>query len=117
MGDELVSAAQDGTVRWSLKLSGDLAREGGSLAAPPAAAGGSLLVATLDGKILQVDASAGQVRKTYEVGAPMRSQPAVVDGWVYAGSEDGKLIAVDTGDAALTGWSTWGGDAQRSGVR
>jgi hypothetical protein len=66
---------------------------------------------------LQVDAEKGHVQNTYKVNAPLRSQPAVVDGWVYAGSEDGKLIAVDTGDQKLTGWSTWGGDAQRTGVR
>jgi outer membrane protein assembly factor BamB len=117
MGDELVTTGKDGKVQWSMKLAGDMKREGGALAAAPAAAGGSLVVATLDGNILQLDADHGKVQHSYKVGAPLRSQPAVVDGWVYAGSEDGKLIAVDTGDAKLTGWSTWGGDAQRTGVR
>jgi hypothetical protein len=117
MGDEVVTTGKDGKVLWSVKLNGDVARQGGALAAPPAAAGSSLVVATLDGQILQVDADGGKVQNTYKVGAPLRSQPAVMDGWVYAGSEDGKLIAVDTGDSKLTGWSSWGGDAQRTGVR
>jgi outer membrane protein assembly factor BamB len=116
MGDELITTAKDGKVLWSVKLDGDLG-QGGALAAPPAAAGSSLVVATLDGNILKVDAAGGKVQSRYPVGSPLRSQPAVVDGWVYAGSEDGKLIAVDTGDKGLTGWSTWGGDAQRTGVR
>jgi outer membrane protein assembly factor BamB len=117
MGDELVSTGKDGKVLWSVKLDGDVARDGGALAAPPAAAGSSLVVATLDGQILQVEADGGKVQSRFKVGAPLRSQPAVMDGWVYAGSEDGKLIAVDTGDRKLTGWSSWGGDAQRTGVR
>jgi outer membrane protein assembly factor BamB len=116
MGDELVTTGKDGGVLWSLKLSGDL-KQGGALAAPPAAAGKSLVVATLDGNLLQVDADKGKVDKKFAVGSPMRSQPAVMDGWIYAGTEDGKLIAVNTGDAKLTGWSTWGGDSQRTGVR
>jgi PQQ-like domain len=35
---------------------------------------------------------------------------------VNVGTDDGKLVAIDTRDAKLTGWSTWGGNAQRTGI-
>jgi len=46
---------KDGKLRWKVKLQGDLAKQGGHLAAPPAAAGGQLFLTTLDGRVLQVD--------------------------------------------------------------
>jgi outer membrane protein assembly factor BamB len=116
-GDELVSTGVDGTVQWTRKLTGDLAKAGGTAAAPPVAAGGHLIVATMGGDLLDVDSKSGVTNKTFHAGGILRTQPAVVDGWIYVGTEDGKLIAIDTHDKALTGWSTWGGDAQRSNVR
>jgi hypothetical protein len=40
-----------------------------------------------------------------------------MNGWLCAGTEDGRLIAIDTGDASVTGWPTWGGDPGRTSVR
>ena len=117
MGDEVVCTdAKTGKRRWSRKLDGDLEQQGGFLGTSPAAAGDSLFVATLEGEVLRLDAKTGKVRKTYRVGSPVRAQPAIVDGRLYVGTTDGKLVVIDTGDRSLTGWTTWGGDAQHSGT-
>ena len=109
MGDELVNTdPKDGTLRWKVKLKGDLAKQGGHLAAPPAAAGGQLFLTTLEGEVLQVDPDKGGVTKTYKVGAPIRSQAAIDNGRIYVGTQDGRLVCIDTGDARFTGWATWG---------
>jgi outer membrane protein assembly factor BamB len=117
MGDEVVCTdARTGKRRWSRKLDGDLEQQGGFLGTSPAAAGGSLFVATLEGSVLRIDERSGKVVETYRVGSPVRSQPAIVDGRIYVGTTDGKLVVIDTGERDLTGWTTWGGDAQHSGT-
>ena len=64
MGDELVNTdPKDGKIRWKVKLKGDLAKLGGHLAAAPAAAGGQLFIATVEGEILQVDPEKGGVNQ------------------------------------------------------
>jgi outer membrane protein assembly factor BamB len=118
MGDEVVaSEARSGNKLWTRKVPGNLARAGGHLAAPPALAGGQLFVATLRGAILQIDPKTGNIVKSYRVGHPVRSQPVIHNGWIYVGTENGRLVAIDTQDRRLTGWTQWGGDAARSGVR
>jgi Ca-activated chloride channel homolog len=117
MGDEIVCTdPKDGKTRWSVKLQGDLAKQGGHLAAPPAAAGGSLFLATLEGKVIQMEPAKGAVQATWKIGAPIRSQPAIEDGRIYVGTQNGKVICVNTGDARLTGWSTWGANAAHTNV-
>jgi len=117
MGDEIVCTdARTGKRRWSRKLEGDLEQQGGFLGTSPAAAGGSLFVATLEGEVLRIDAKTGEVVKKYEIGSPVRTQPAIVDGRLYVGTTDGKLVMIDTGERSLTGWTAWGGDAQHSGT-
>jgi outer membrane protein assembly factor BamB len=117
MGDELVNTEpKDGKIRWKVKLKGDLTKQGGHLAAPPAAAGGQLFLATVEGEILQVDPDKGGVTKTYKVGAPVRSQPAIEGGRIYVGTQDGKVICINTGDARFTGWSTWGANMAHTNV-
>src|SRR5262249_1001969 len=91
-----------------VKVKGDLAKSGGHLAAPPAAAGGYLFLSTLEGEVLQVDPEDGKVAKTYKVGSPTRSQVAIDGGRIYVGTQDGKLVCINTGNADFTGWSTWG---------
>jgi outer membrane protein assembly factor BamB len=117
MGDEIVCTdPKTGKGLWSFKLKGDLKKQGGFLAAPPAAAGGQLFLATLKGDVLQMRPSDGKVVKTYAVGSPVRQQPAVVGGKIFVGTEDGKLVVIDTGDKKLTGWATWGGNSAHSGT-
>jgi outer membrane protein assembly factor BamB len=116
MGDRVVcNDPKTGKELWEYKLAGDLKKDGGHLGAPPAAAGGHLILTTLKGDVLRMDA-AGKVVKTWETKSPTRFQAAVEGGRIYVGTQDGKLICIDTGDKTLTGWSCWGGNPQHTGV-
>ena len=116
MGDEVRCAdTHTGAPRWSLRLEGDLRRVGGFLAAPPALAGGRLIIATHAGEVLEVEPTSGKVLRRHAVGHPVRSQPVIDAGWIYVGTDDGYLVGIDTGDPTLTGWAQWGGDAARTG--
>jgi Ca-activated chloride channel family protein len=118
MGDEVVCTdPATGKRRWSFKLEGDLKKEGGFLAAPPAAAGGQLFLTTLNGGVLRVDPDKGKVTARYKVGAQVRSQAAVEGGRIYVGTQDGKLVCIDAGDRNFTGWPCWGGNAAHTGLR
>ena len=117
MGDELINTdPKDGKIRWKVKLKGDLAKQGGHMAAPPAAAGGQLFLTTLEGDVLQVDPEKGGVTKTYKVGSPVRSQAAIDGGRIYVGTQDGRLVCIDTGDARFTGWVTWGANMAHTNI-
>lgn len=116
MGDQVVcNDPKTGKEMWNHKLDGDLKKQGGFLGAPPAAAGGSLIMTTLKGDVLRMDAT-GKVLKTWDTKSPTRFQAAVEGGRIYVGTQDGKLICIDTGDKTLTGWSCWGGNAAHTGV-
>ncbi len=117
MGDEVVCTdGKTGKRLWTVKIEGDAAKQGGHLATAPVAVGGSVLVGTAGGEVLRIDEKTGTVVKRWKVGGPVRAQPVVQDGWIYAGTADGRLIAIDTGDKSLTGWTQWGGDAERSSI-
>jgi len=112
MGDEVCCTnPANGKLVWSIKLKGDLAKVGGHLAAPPAAAGGSVFLAMLSGEVVRLDPKKGKVHETYKVGFPIRSQPAIVNGRIYVGTMDGKVACINTGNPQFTGWTTWGGNA------
>jgi Ca-activated chloride channel family protein len=118
MGDEVIcSDPETGKQKWAFKLEGDLKKEGGFLAAPPAAAGGQLFLTTLKGEVLQVDPDKGKVTARHKVGSPLRFQPAIEGGRIYVGTQDGKLVCIDTGDKKLTGWPCWGANAAHTGLR
>jgi outer membrane protein assembly factor BamB len=117
MGDELVcTSAHSGKAQWRCPLSGDLKKVGGSLAAAPVPAGDHLLLATLEGNVLRVDPKTGKVHHRYEIGSPMRFSPAVDGGRIYVGTQDGRVVCIDTGDASVTGWPMWGGNAAHTGA-
>jgi outer membrane protein assembly factor BamB len=111
MGDRLVCVdPATGKERWQLAVKGDMLKLGGHLAAPPAAAGGLIVLASCDGNLLLIDPDKGTVRHSYTIKHPVRSQPAIVGGRIYAGTQDGRVVCINTGDPQLTGWYTWGGD-------
>jgi len=117
MGDEVLATdSETGAKLWSYRLTGNLKEEGGYLGTAPVAAGQSVFVASLRGEVVRLDHATGKPVATYAVGSPVRSQPVVDGGWIYVGTDDGKLVAIDTKDPAVTGWPTWGGNAQRTGV-
>jgi outer membrane protein assembly factor BamB len=118
MGDEVLAVdGETGEIKWRHALPGDIKKAGGHLGTAPLIAGGEIVIATLGGDVLRLDAKTGKRVATYTTSAPLRSQPAVHDGWIYLGTEDGRLIAIDTGVRTLTGWPTWGGDNGRTAVR
>jgi outer membrane protein assembly factor BamB len=117
MGDEIVCTdPATGKRRWAVKLDGDLEKEGGFLASPPAAAGGQLFLTTLKGEVLRLNPDDGKVTARYAVEAPVRYQPAVEGGRIYVGTENGKVVCLDAGDRKFTGWPCWGGNAAHTGL-
>lgn len=117
MGDEVVATSPEtGEKLWAHKLAGDAKKVGGSLGTAPLYAGDSVIVASLAGKVMRIDPASGKVRTTWDLKRRIRSQPVVHKGWIYVGTEDGRLIAIDTKDAKLTGWPTWGGNPARTGL-
>jgi outer membrane protein assembly factor BamB len=117
MGNEVIcSDPENGKALWTVKLKGDLEKEGGFMAAPPAAAGGQLFLTTLQGNVLQMDPASGRISHTYKVGSPLRFQPAIEGGRIYVGTQDGKVVCLDTGNRKLTGWPCWGGNPAHTGL-
>lgn len=116
MGDEVIATdPESGNVLWKQKIAGD-ANAGGFLGTAPVPAGNSVLYATLSGEVRRLDAGDGKLLKSYAIGGRVRSQPVIASGWIYVGTDDGRLVAIDTKDASVDGWPTWGGNAQRTGV-
>ncbi|MGC4119603.1 MAG: PQQ-binding-like beta-propeller repeat protein [Myxococcales bacterium] len=109
--------SESGKVLWEKKLEGDLAKVGGQLASPPAFAGGKLVVGTTAGQIVGYEAESGKELFRYPVGEEIRFQPALVGGSIFAGTSAGTLVAIATGDAALDGWTMWGGGPEHNGQR
>jgi outer membrane protein assembly factor BamB len=117
MGDEVVATdSETGAEVWKYKLAGDTTKQGGFLGTSPAAVSDGVLLGTVEGKIVRLDAKTGTATQIYTIGGPIRSQPITDEGWIYVGTEDGKLVAIDTKDPKVTGWPTWGGNAQRTGI-
>lgn len=81
----------------------------------PIAAGGSVWVGTAEGQVVRLDRETGEVLRRVEIGSAVTAEPLIEGGWIYAPTVDG-LAGVDTKDPSLTGWSHWGGSAQRSFV-
>lgn len=113
-GDKIICNDTTGKELWSLKLEGDMKKMGGMLAAPPIYAGGQILVSTLSGEVMQIDAKKGKVLSKHKIGQPLRFPPIVDEGRIYVGTQAGKLVCVDTGDKSLTGWTTWGGNSMHN---
>lgn len=117
MGDEVLATdVNTGKTLWSYKLAGNTKSQGGFLGTAPLSAGKSVFFGTLGGEVVRLETATGKKTQTFAIGGPVRSQPVVDGGWIYVGTEDGKLVAIDTKDPTVTGWPTWGGNAQRTGI-
>ncbi|RMG30894.1 MAG: hypothetical protein D6730_01910, partial [Bacteroidetes bacterium] len=76
MGNELVcSEPQSGAIIWKQNISGELEAEGGFLGTPPLSVDDKIIIATLQGDILILDAQSGQELKRYATGEQIRYQP------------------------------------------
>ncbi len=77
---------------------------GGPVIAPLASHGTrTLLIPSMDKSIYAVDLFTGEAKWTFATGAPIRTEPIVVDDDVYVVNEDGMLSEID----AETGNSRW----------
>lgn len=63
----------------------------GRVDASPVLAGDDLLVATMRGDVMVMDATSGEVKWTYEIGSPVMGNPAVTDERVIVGAGDGRI--------------------------
>ncbi len=112
MGDELVcTKPKTGEICWEMDLDGDLKKKGGFMGTPPIVAGNRILIATITGDIILIDPVSGSEVERFSTGEPIRSQPVVNEGWIYAATQTGKIVAINTNDAAITGWPMWGGNS------
>jgi outer membrane protein assembly factor BamB len=114
MGDEIVCTDSSGKVNWKYALDGDLKKEGGFMGTPPVYANGHIIIATLSGEVLVMDAKTGKINKKYVIKDPVRYQPVAEKGWIYVTTVNSKLYAINTGNPAITGWNMWGGNAART---
>ncbi len=85
---------QSGQTLWTFPLEGDLESAGGSLGTPPLLVNGQVLVATLSGKLLLLDADTGRLDTSYDLHAPVRSRPAATATHAYVPTETGQLLIV-----------------------
>lgn len=114
MGDEVVCLDSTGKIKWSHKLGGDLRAEGGFMGTPPIYVNGHIIVATFTGDVLIFDEKEGKIIQQFHVKDPIRYQPVAEKGWIYVTSVNGRMHAINTGNPLITGWSMWGGNAQRT---
>jgi len=113
LGNTVSSGDTDGEkVEWELTYRPDSEYR---LLSPPAAAGGQLVFAGLDGAVFTLDAETGATKHAMKLNKSFVFQPAVMNGKIYLSTQDGWLITIDTGDKALDGWSMWGGGPAHNG--
>ncbi len=116
MGDEIVCTDSSGKVNWKYALEGDLKKQGGFMGTLPVYANGYIIIATLSGEVLIMDAKQGKVIKKYMIKDQARYQPIAEKGWIYVTTVNSKLYAINTGIPVITGWSMWGGNAARTNL-
>ena len=115
-GDQVVALNPDtGAELWVRDLTGDLAKIGGHLAAPPSPAGNKLYLATATGQIVVLAQDKGRVLMTIEIGSPMRFQPSLAKGRLFIGTTEGYLIGINLKDNSADGWTMWGGGPTHNG--
>jgi Ca-activated chloride channel homolog len=114
MGDEIICTDSAGKLSWKYALDGDLKKQGGFMGTPPVYVNGYIIIATITGEVLVMDAKDGKVIKKYLIKDPVRYQPIADKGWIFVTTVNSKLYAINTGNPAITGWNMWGGNAART---
>lgn len=85
-----------GTVRWVRQLSrfeDNEARKGAISWTGPLLAGGRLILASSDGRLLEISAQDGSVLRETDIGKPVLIPPIIAGDTLYLLSEDGSLLA------------------------
>ncbi|MEM6347687.1 MAG: PQQ-binding-like beta-propeller repeat protein [Bacteroidota bacterium] len=115
MGDELVCTnPKNGKVNWQMKIAGDMQKSGGFLGTAPIRAGKHIIVATLNGELIVMDAQKGKEVMRFNVGEPIRYAPVVDQGRIYVSSMRGKIFCFETEDTSISGWPTLSANAART---
>ena len=108
MGNRVVAATLDGTQLWAYDHAPGTAWR---VLNAPVLVSDKLVFTDLDGKVVILDRATGNVVHSWTTGYRFTHQPAVVDGNIVVGSSNGHVLVIPTGDAAMDGWSQWGGSA------
>lgn len=115
MGDELLCTnPKNGKVNWKMDLEGDMSQAGGFLGTAPIRAGKHIIIATLKGEVIVLDAQKGKETMRFSLGEPIRYAPVVDQGRIYVSSMRGKIYCLETDDPSITGWPTMSANAARS---
>jgi outer membrane protein assembly factor BamB len=109
-GDEVLLAADDGTLRALDRATGEVrwshaSRGSTPFASSPTIASGTIYLGDARGILYALDAATGDERWHYQAKSYM-SSPAIVDGLVYVGGDDGILRAIGGTDVTGSGSSS-----------
>jgi len=75
---------------------------------------GRVLVGTMGGEVMCLNAYSGNVLWAFETGGPVESSPTVAAGRVYVGSDDGNLYCLDLLNGELVWNTSTGGEVKSS---
>ncbi|MGD8719665.1 MAG: PQQ-binding-like beta-propeller repeat protein [Candidatus Zixiibacteriota bacterium] len=115
MGDAVRAVdVESGKIIWEKQFKQGEER-GGRALTPPSYAGDNLYFGSTDGDVLCVRSGDGKELWRFNVGEPIRFQPAVSDGKVFVGTDYGNIFCVDVKDPSADGWPMWGGNAAHNG--
>jgi outer membrane protein assembly factor BamB len=110
------------SAKWDLAVGGEgegvlSIGQGQPCVTPPAYADGRLYFGSIWGDLMCVDAASGRLCWRYRLpkGQGIVSQVVLDRGSVIATTRKGLLVAIDTKDAAATGWPMWGGSPGHNG--
>ena len=96
-GELVALSREQGRVRWMTNLPAFKDpddRDGRINYAGPLMAGGRIILASSDGRVLSLDPANGELLDTVDIDAPVSVAPVVADGTLYILSDDGALIAL-----------------------
>lgn len=96
-GELVALSREQGRVRWMTNLPAFKDpddREGRINYAGPLMAGGRIILASSDGRVLSLDPANGALLDTIEIDTPVSVAPVVADSTLYILSDDGALIAL-----------------------